>query len=216
MSAENAAENATLAERAVRRRVAGVETTSQADVAALMEAGLTLMVEHEGRRAPRVADIVAAAGMSNDSFYRYFAGKDALVAAIVEQGARNFAGYVRHRVEAERLPERRIRAGVRAVLRQATDTAFAARTRTVLANGANLAPENTHVSVTLVDALTDLFTGPAAELGAADPAHAARTVAGAALAAMQYHLFKGDVPDERELEALVAFLLAGVAGPAGR
>jgi AcrR family transcriptional regulator len=89
---------------------------------ALLDAGLALMVAARGRR-PRVADIVAAAGLSNDAFYRFFASKDALVEAIVERGARTVVGYVRYRMAraAEDGPEARLRAGIEAVPRQAPD-----------------------------------------------------------------------------------------------
>src|SRR4051812_10489487 len=122
----------TLAARAVRRRVAGAEETAQSDVRALMEAGLALMIESGGNRQPRVADIVASAGLSNDSFYRYFAGKGALVEAIVEQGARTVIGYVRHRMDAAPDPVGQLRAGVAAIMKQAADTALATETRAVL------------------------------------------------------------------------------------
>lgn len=39
------------------------------------------------------ADIVAAAGLSNDTFYRHVSSKDALVAAILEDGAERLCGY---------------------------------------------------------------------------------------------------------------------------
>ncbi|GAA0957448.1 TetR/AcrR family transcriptional regulator [Actinocorallia libanotica] len=207
-------ERGSLAERAVRRRVASVEETAQADVRALMEAGLALMVEGGGRRGPRVADIVAAAGLSNDSFYRYFAGKDALVAAIVEEGARAVAGYVRHRMDTGGGAAERVRAGIVAIMKQAADAKLAAETRAVLGNATSMSAGSRQMAVTLAESLAESFAGPVAELGAADPVRAARTVATSAVAAMQYHLFKEEAPDEDELEHLVSFLLAGVASAA--
>lgn len=219
MPTENRADDvrgrATLAERAVRRRTASVEETAQADVRALMEAGLALMVTGSGKRGPRVADIVAAAGLSNDSFYRYFAGKDALVAAIVEQGARTVAGYVRHRMDTGAGAAERLRSGVFAIMKQASDAKLAAETRAVLSNATSMSAGSRHMSVALAESLAESFAGPVAELGAADPARAARTVATTAVAAMQYHLFKEEAPGEDDLEHLVSFLLAGIA-PASR
>ncbi|XVQ14821.1 TetR/AcrR family transcriptional regulator [Spirillospora sp. CA-255316] len=205
----------TLADRAVRRRVAAVEEVAQSDVRALMDAGLALMVEGNGRRGPRVADIVAAAGLSNDSFYRYFSSKDELVEAIIDQGARTVVSYVRHRIASAGDPEEQLRAGVEAVMKQASDVGFASKTRAVLSNAGGVSPGEPHASVSLVEALTELFAAPAAALGAQDPEHAARTVAGAAVATMQFYLFKARVPSETDLDRLVAFLLAGVRAPAG-
>ncbi|MFJ9564085.1 TetR/AcrR family transcriptional regulator [Streptomyces fuscichromogenes] len=181
---------------------------------ALLDAGLALMVSAGGRR-PRVADIVAAAGLSNDAFYRSFASKDALVEAIVERGARTLVGYVRHRIAraAGRGPEARLRAGLEAVVRQAADVTLARQTRAVLANATGHAPRAPHVTVALVDALAALFAQPAAELGAGDPMRSARTAAGAVVAALQYWLFTEEVPGRAEAEHLVGFLLAGVRAP---
>lgn len=199
----------TLAARAVRRRVVGVEETAQSDVRALMEAGLALMIKSGGSRQPRVADIVASAGLSNEAFYRYFAGKGALVEAIVEQGARTVVGYVRHRMETVSDPAEQLRTGVAAIMKQASDATLATETRAVLSNSMSLSAD-TPVSVAFVDSLTELFTEPAAALGAVDPVRSARTIASAAIATMQYHLFKGEVPGQDALDHLVTYLLAGL------
>jgi len=206
---DHGGEPATLAERAVRRRIAGVEESAQSDVRALMEAGLALMVESGGRRGPRVADIVAAAGLSNDSFYRYFAGKDALVEAIVDQGAHTVVGYVRARIAAASGPREQLRAGVAAIMRQASDAALATKTRAVLSNSTGVSPGARNVSVALVESLALLFLEPVRDLGATDPERAARTVAASSVATMQFHLFQGLVPSDADLDHLVAFLLAG-------
>ncbi|MEU6541206.1 TetR/AcrR family transcriptional regulator [Streptomyces sp. NPDC047000] len=188
-----------------------------AEAERLMEAGLALMVAEDGRR-PRVTDIVAAAGLSNDAFYRTFGSKDALVEAIVERGARTVVGYVRHRMAASAAggPKERLRAGLEAVARQAADGESARRTRAVLANAGGRTARAGHVVVALVDALAALFAQPAAELGAADPIRSARTAAGAVVAALQYWLFAGEVPGRIEVEHLVGFLVAGVGAPDAR
>ncbi|MBA2946769.1 helix-turn-helix transcriptional regulator [Streptomyces sp. PSKA28] len=60
--------------------MSGAEQSARAEVDALLDAGLRLMTEG-APRPPRVADIVAAAGLSNDAFYRAFSGRDALVSS---------------------------------------------------------------------------------------------------------------------------------------
>ncbi|MER6957108.1 MULTISPECIES: TetR/AcrR family transcriptional regulator [unclassified Streptomyces] len=187
------------------------------EAGALMDAGLALMVASGGRR-PRVADIVTAAGSSNDAFYRCFDGKDALVEAIVMRGARTVVGYVRRRMAraVDAGPEAQLRAGLTALVRQASDAELARQTRAVLANATGAAPHAGHVDVVLVDALAALFAQPAAELGAGDPLRAARTAAAAAVASLQYWLFTEEVPRPAEVEHLVGFLLAGVRAPDSR
>ena len=59
---------------------------------------------------PRVADIVEAAGLSNDAFYRHFPSKDALVAAILDDGAERLQGYLDHQMAKARGPEAQVRA----------------------------------------------------------------------------------------------------------
>ncbi|MDX6741117.1 TetR/AcrR family transcriptional regulator [Actinocorallia sp. A-T 12471] len=195
------------AERAVRRRLAGLEEAAAADVRALMDAGLALMVERGDGRGPRVADIVAAAGLSNDAFYRYFSGKDALVEAIVDRGAQTLAAYVARRVAAAPDPASAIRAGVVAVLKQVRDADLARQTRAVLGNSLTMAAGSAHVSVRLVDELAAVFAPHVAALGG--PESAARTIASSVMGALQYHLFKADAPDQSETDALITFLLKG-------
>ena len=51
-----------------------------------MDAAVKIIVANGTSTRVRVSDIVAAAGLSNDAFYRHFPSKDALVAALVEDG----------------------------------------------------------------------------------------------------------------------------------
>ena len=61
---------------------------------------------------PTVAEIVREAGLSNQAFYRHFASKDDLVAAIVDAGARRLASYVEHRMAAFDDPVDQVRASM--------------------------------------------------------------------------------------------------------
>jgi AcrR family transcriptional regulator len=92
------------------------------------------MQQHGTKSTPRVADIVAAAGLSNDAFYRHFASKDALVAAILEDGTQRLTSYLRHQMDKEQAPEGRIVRWVEGVLSQA-DGEVATATLAVLFNG---------------------------------------------------------------------------------
>ncbi len=66
----------------------------------LMQAAIDVMGEHPDR-SPRVSDIVARAGLSNNAFYRHFRGKDDLVLAILDDGRRTLLGYLDHLMAAE-------------------------------------------------------------------------------------------------------------------
>ena len=87
---------------------------------------------------PRVADIVAAAGLSNDAFYRHFPSKDALVAALLEDGTERLQSYLAHQMAKEATPEGKVRRWVEGVLAQAADEDIAATTLAVLWNGGSV------------------------------------------------------------------------------
>lgn len=54
--------------------------------------------------APRVSDIVSVAGVSNKAFYRYFAGKDDLMLAVMERGVALVVSYLQHQMGKETTP----------------------------------------------------------------------------------------------------------------
>src|SRR5437660_5249790 len=66
----------------------------ESEVRRLLDAALEVIAKHGTAARARVADIVAAAGLSNDAFYRHFPSKDALVCAIIEDGTQRLASYV--------------------------------------------------------------------------------------------------------------------------
>src|SRR3546814_13820624 len=69
----------------------------------------------------RVADIVALAGLSKDAFYRHFASKDMMVAAILEDGTERLRSYLAHKMGKAEGPAAKVRAWVAGVLAQADD-----------------------------------------------------------------------------------------------
>src|SRR5690606_5850001 len=85
---------ARIAQRALAKR--GAEYASE--VRRLLDAGLQVMRACGTASRPRVADVVAAAGLSNDAFYRHFPSKDALVVAIIEDGAERLRSYLAHQM----------------------------------------------------------------------------------------------------------------------
>jgi AcrR family transcriptional regulator len=201
----------TLASRAVRRRVGPAEAVAETEVRALMDAALALMRDTSSARPPRVADIVAAAGLSNDAFYRYFASKDDLVAAIVDDGARRLVDHVRHQIEKSSDPRRALRAAVAAIMKQAADPDVAATTRAVMGNATRPIGTSPHGSTQLVDGLAAVFAAPLRELGSTDPARHARQFAAAAVAGMQYFLWHPQPPPRDEVDVLLSLLLDGIS-----
>src|SRR5215217_9656564 len=124
-------EDESLMAQAVRRRSGDRVAAAEAEVRRLLDVGLALMTE-DPATAPKVADIVRRAGVTNDAFYRAFRGKADLMAAIADDGARRLIGYVRHQRDKQTEPTAQLRACVEAVFSQAVDPRIAATTRAVL------------------------------------------------------------------------------------
>jgi len=98
-----------VAERIAQRTLAPRGAEYADEVRRLLDAGLEVMRQGGTDRRPRVADIVAEAGLSNDAFYRHFPSKDALVTAILEDGAERLCSYLAHQMT--KSPDPRDRSG---------------------------------------------------------------------------------------------------------
>src|SRR4051794_29513958 len=99
-----------------QRSLAKREAQYASEVRRLLDAALDLMREAGTASSPRVADIVAAAGLSNDAFYRHFPSKEALVAALIEDGAARLQSYLAHQMTKESTPEGKVRRWVQGVM----------------------------------------------------------------------------------------------------
>jgi len=182
----------------------GSDYTSE--VRRLLDAALAVIAEHGTTSRARVADIVAAAGLSNDAFYRHFASKDALVAALIEDGALRLASYVAHQMDKEPTPEGKVRRWVHGILAQ-TKEHTAATTLAVIWNGSNFergtAPGSHHSGALLAALLHEPF----AALGSSDPVLDASLVAHAVLGTMSEHLWAGTRPARAELDHITQFCI---------
>ena len=107
------------------------------EVRRLLDAAFTVMSRHGTTSRVRVADIVATAGMSNDTFYRHFPSKDALVIALLEDGTERLARLSGPPDGQGRVPRGKIRRWVEGVLAQTREQA-AATTLAVLWNGSSV------------------------------------------------------------------------------
>ncbi len=176
------------------------------EVRRLLDAALAVMRECGTASRPRVADIVAAAGLSNDAFYRHFSSKDALVGALLEDGAARLVSYLDHQMAKEATAERKVRRWVEGVLSQ-TNEEIAATTLAVMWNGGTV-DEGTSTGRHFASApLSALLHEPFSELGAADPELEATLVAHAVLGKLSDHLWQRTRPTRTEVHAITAFCL---------
>jgi AcrR family transcriptional regulator len=198
-------------ERVASRAVAKRSAAYKDEVCRLLDAGLEVMRRCGTASRPRVTDIVAAAGLSNEAFYRYFVSKDALVAAILEDGTERLGSYVAHAMEGEATPEGKVRRWVEGVLSQAADDDIASTTLAVLWNAGSLGSDLTSGPPFATGPLATLLRQPFADLGSPDPDLDASLAAHATVGMLADWLWKRVRPTRAEIDRVVAFCLAGRA-----
>ena len=200
-----AAEPDDVATRIANRTLARRAPDYPAEVRRLLDAGREVMRRGGTASRPRVADIVAEAGLSNDAFYRHFASKDALVAAILEDGTERLTSYLRHQMEKEPTAEGRVRRWVVGVLAQGADPDIASATLAVLWNAGGLVPGAALSDPSGSAPLAVLLHEPFAELGSPVPDLDASLAGHAVVGRLSDHLWAGTRPSRDETEHLVEF-----------
>lgn len=195
-----------IAQRALARRGANYAD----EVRRLLDAALAVMRERGTGSRPRVADIVAAAGLSNDAFYRHFPSKDALVAALIEDGAERLLSYLAHQMDKEVTAQGKIRRWVEGILAQGADDT-AATTRAVLWNAGTLAEDYATGFRSADVLLASLLYQPFAELGSADPEFDAALVAHAIVGKLGDYLQRRVQPAPADVQRMTLFCLRTAA-----
>jgi AcrR family transcriptional regulator len=200
---------ADVAGRIVRRTLAKRENEYAGEVRRLLDAALEVMGRCGTSSRPRVADIVVAAGLSNEAFYRHFRSKDALVTALLEDGGERLRSYLAHQLAKESTPEGQVRRWVRGVLAQA-DGDIAATTLAVLWNGGSvdggLAAGRHFASAPLASLLHEPF----AALGSGAPEFDSALASHATLGRLSDYLWQGVHPTPSEVDRVAGFCLAAV------
>jgi AcrR family transcriptional regulator len=191
-----------IAQRALAKRGADYA----GEVRRLLDAALAVMCAGGTVSRPRVADIVAAAGLSNEAFYRHFRSKDALVAALLEDGTERLLSYVAHRMDKADSPEAKVREWVSCVLSQAGgDTA--AGTMAVLWNAGGLGWELTAGPPSPSRALAELLRAPLAALGRPDPDFDATMAGHATVGLLSDYLWRRVEPTTADIDRITAYCL---------
>ncbi len=179
------------------------------EVRSILDAAFAVMSQRGTGARVRVADIVAAAGVSNDTFYRHFSSKDVLIVALLEDGTDRLVGYIAHQMQKVATPEEKVRCWVEAVLSQASGRT-AATTLAVLWNGvstgAGVSAENYNASIPLGSLLSDAFLA----LGSTKPELDASLAAHATLGKVSDHLWARTQPGRDEIDHITSFCI-GVA-----
>jgi len=203
-----------VATRIARQTLNRRATEYSSEVRRLFDAALTVMRRCGTTSRPRVADIVAAAGMSNDAFYRHFRSKDALVAALLEDGTQRLQSYLAHQMDKEASPEDKVRRWVEGVLAQAADEDIASTTLAVLWNGGSVGEGLPAGRPSASQPLAELLHAPFAALGSSAPELDASLAAHAVVGQLSDFLWQRTRPSPERIDH-IALVCLGIAA-AGR
>ncbi|MGX7680978.1 TetR/AcrR family transcriptional regulator [Jatrophihabitans sp. DSM 45814] len=200
------ADSGSAAQAAVERALTKQRDDATREVESILAAALRV-AERVAPAAPRVADIVAEAGSSNQAFYRYFAGKEELMAAVLERGIARVHSYLEHQMGKHTAPNDQIEAWIRGVLTQVTDRRAA---RQGAAINRQLPNAVDHESADQTVLLTSLLIAPLISSGSTDPHRDADAIHEAAFGTMRRHSAHSTVPSQDEADHLVHFCLRGL------
>jgi AcrR family transcriptional regulator len=205
-----------LAQRAVERKVAERRSEYGAEMRRIVDCTFSL-IERTGTLDPSMREILAEAGLSTQTFYRYFSSKDELMFALLDEGRRRLVDTLLRRMARASSPSDQVRAWIEGVLAQSVNEGAAARTRPWVLSEHRLAelfPEQQQVSV---DLLVELLVDPIMRL---QPSRGKKRSPAPMLATMVYRLTfaelhaqlaAGTRPNPRESSLLVEFCLRGVS-----
>lgn len=211
------APNPSLASRSVERTLARRRASYVDEVRRLLESSFEL-IRRSGQLEPRVSEIVQAAGLSNQAFYRHFRSKDELLLAVLDDGVRQLGDYLRHRMESRPQPVERIRVWIDGLCKQALDSDAAASTRPFALSRARLAelfPAEVGESETrLTTLLRETLEAAVAsgDLPDADPGRDAQVLYNLTMGWMQRKLAEPGSPEEDRADAdhLIDFAMHGL------
>lgn len=212
---------ASAAERAVERSLSRRRATYADEIERLVSAAFELIRER-GELEPRVGEIVAAAGSSNQAFYKHFRSKHELLVAVLDAGIERLAAYLVHRMEGAGDPVTAIREWLRGMLLQALDPDAAEATRPfALARGrlAEAFPaEVARSERRLTEPLRDAIAAARAQdrVVSSEPGQDAEALYHLAMGWLEARLLEEAEPDEAHAQRLEAFALAGLGVGAAR
>ncbi|UVO13417.1 TetR/AcrR family transcriptional regulator [Mycobacterium sp. SVM_VP21] len=198
----------TRVDAAVHRGIDDRQREATAEVERILAAAVTVL-QRSAPDPPRVCDIVAEAGSSNKAFYRYFAGKDDVILAVMERGVAIVGSYLEQQLAKESTPVAKVECWIRGALAQLSDPHLLSLSRAASTQLA-VSAERPRSDEDILAPLRDLLTAPISALGGDDPRRDADLVFGATLSTMRGYLNSGRRPKRADVDHLVAFCLRGL------
>jgi AcrR family transcriptional regulator len=193
---------------AVERALDDRQREATEEVERILAAAVRVM-ERVAPEPPRVSDIVAEAGSSNKAFYRYFAGKDELILAVMERGVAIVVSYLQHQMAKESTPQGKIARWIEGTLAQVAQPDLIRKSRA--AAGQMSAGTNWRtVDQEMMWPLRDLLTEPVAALGSSDVGRDVEAVFCCTAATLRRYMGSADRPGPDDIAHVVRFCLLGL------
>ncbi|OBI18212.1 MULTISPECIES: TetR/AcrR family transcriptional regulator [unclassified Mycobacterium] len=193
---------------AVERALDDRQREATEEVERILAAAVRVM-ERVAPEPPRVSDIVAEAGTSNKAFYRYFAGKDDLILAVMERGVGIVVSYLEHQMAKESEPRERVARWIEGTMAQVADPHLISMSR---AAAGQMSPRTNWPAVDqeMLRPLRDLLVEPVAALGSSDVERDVEAVFSCTAATMRRYVGSADRPGSDDITHLVGFCLRGL------
>lgn len=187
---------------AVERALSKRRGDGEREVEAILDATLRV-AERAAPNPPRVADIVAEAGTSNQAFYRYFSSKDELMRAVLARGTARVQSYLAHQVALVPRPAEQVEAWIRGVLAQVVDRTAARQSRAITRNLGDRAIAESGAGA--LEGVRDLLRTAVRAAGSSEVEFDTNAVFELTLAVLMRHAEAGTAPSQAECEHLVRF-----------
>src|ERR1700744_4068832 len=193
---------------AVERALDDRQREATEEVERILAAAVRVM-ERVAPEPPRVSDIVAEAGSSNKAFYRYFAGKDDLILAVMERGVGIVVSYLQHQMAKESRPQDQIARGIEGTLAQVAEPDLISKSRAAAGQMSAVTNWRT-VDQEMMWPLRDLLTEPGAALGSSEVERDVEAVFCCTAAMLRRYMGSADRPGPDDIAHVVRFCLNGL------
>ena len=195
----------TLVDRALDERRAAYAD----EVRRLIDAAYAVM-RSTGELDPRVGDVVRAAGLSNQAFYRHFKSKDELLLAVLTDGQHRLLDTLQSRMARSQAGAPRVAAWIEGVMAQARNADAAENTRPFAINGARIADRFPDEWSATRERLMAPLREAVAEAGG-DPDRDADAIYHLTFGEMEDALKRRAHPSREDVEHLVQFAVKGAS-----
>jgi AcrR family transcriptional regulator len=191
---------------AVERALDDRQREATEEVERILAAAVRVM-ERVAPEPPRVSDIVAEAGSSNKAFYRYFAGRDELILAVMERGVGIVVSYLQHQMAKEPQPRDKIARWIEGTLAQVAEPHLISKSR---AAAGQMSADWRAVDQEMMRPLRDLLVEPVAALGSNDIERDVEAVFCCTAATMRRYVGSAVRPGPDDIAHVVRFCLNGL------